>query len=747
MSSKKKIALCHPWDFTSPSAEKALSLRMELAAKNIDIECINIDTNGYVQDENYKNTGVLITSIPDVEFVFHHHFNSKKSSDMWTIMSAWNPPVFPYDWHGNHTIISNYLQHDDYVSASPEGCWAVEHINMLLAPHRRYFDNANILYAALPRSIHLEPTLKSIKKADRVFYVGVNWERMTGQQSRHEGLFSLLDQDDCISLFGPEKLGDVRPWEGFSCYKGEIPFDYGYALIKKINEVGIALTLSSAVHQKSGIMTNRIFESAASGALILADKNDFVNRHFGDSVIQIENEGDTQETYHQIKRALTWVKKNPEEAYEKAKRSQQIYLEKFSLEKNLSKVISDVEKRKELLVTQIHAQCLDEEIDVIVRWYVPSLERFENMLRSINKQTYPKIRLIVVCDAGRQSVIDAILKGYMREGITYVVCPVFLFHENIFLKRRMMTGELLNSGLQHVKNDYVAFIEPLEEWFSDHLATLKRSLEDRPDKVMAYVPSLKYVWRGGIIDHSSRDYSHEFNITEFMTTLNLDNKIGRSLFRGNYLKEKMKSGLEGLLPFLDQTEFYPLGALPIASGKAVFVPRTTYVLHYYQLNVPCGVENYWEESIYDINKQYDVVLSYLRGRIDNALFCLISDIRKIKGLESTTVSLISGGIPGKIPQTVEELLNYSGERFLVYTYQTLLGRAPDSIGLRHYLDCLGKGVARQQVIADISLSSEGVQKRVVIPGLDALQKHHLRRKNSWILWKFTRPAWENVLYA
>lgn len=738
MSSKKKIALCHPWDFSNASGEKALSLRMEIAAEKSNIELLQLDLNGYVLNKDYKNKGLHISAVQGVDLIFHHHFATKKQCDNWTIFALWNPPTIPHDWPNPEEWIATYIHHDDYLSACDNGGLSINHCNMLLEPHGRFFDNKNLLYAALPESACLDPSLKQIRKADKIFYVGMNWERITNAEGRHATLFSLLDRDGCMEFYGPKVASGVETWKGYQCYKGEIPFDYGYALIKKINEVGIALTLSSAVHQKAGIMTNRIFESAAAGALILADKNDFVNTHFGNSVIQIENGGDAQTTYRQIKEALAWVKKNPEAAYEKAKRSQQIYLEKFTLEKNLSKIVADVEKRKEVIGAQIYARQLDEEIDVIVRWYAPSLERFENTVNSINKQTYEKIRLIVVCDISRQNAIDSILKRCLREGITYVMCPVSLIHENLLLKRKMMTGELLCSGLQHVKNSCVGFIEPLQEWFSDHLTTLKRSLEDNPDKVMAYTPSLKYVWRGGLIDHISRDFQHELNVTELMSTMRLDNKIGRSLFRGNYLQEKMKNGLAALLHFLDHTEFYPLAALPIASGKAVFVPRTTYVLHYYQFNVPRCVENYWEQSIYDVNKQYDVILSYLRGRIDNSLFHLIKDIKKVKEFQPTFINTTSE----VFPQTIEQLLSYSGEKFLFYTYHLLLGRAPDPVGIQHYMGRLRIGITRQEIIANIALSHEGIQKGTIIPGLEELKQRYLSSKKSWFLKRVTRKEWE-----
>ena len=73
-------------------------------------------------------------------------------------------------------------------------------------------------------------------------------------------------------------------------------------------------------------MSNRIWESAAAGAVIITDKNEFITRHFGNSVIAVENRGDQEETFNQIYEAYLWILKNPENAHKMAINAQKIYL-------------------------------------------------------------------------------------------------------------------------------------------------------------------------------------------------------------------------------------------------------------------------------------------------------------------------------------------------------------------------------------------------------------------------------------
>lgn len=112
----------------------------------------------------------------------------------------------------------------------------------------------------------------------KLFYCGSNWEGHFRGQNRHVGLFKLLDNEGIVRFYGPEVVpewNNYKPWEGYQSYAGEIPFD-GVSLIRKCNECGIVLALSSDMHRRAGAVTNRVYEACAAGCVIISDDNPFM---------------------------------------------------------------------------------------------------------------------------------------------------------------------------------------------------------------------------------------------------------------------------------------------------------------------------------------------------------------------------------------------------------------------------------------------------------------------------------------
>jgi len=62
------------------------------------------------------------------------------------------------------------------------------------------------------------------------------------------------------------------------------------------------------------MMSCRIFESAAAGAVIICEENAFARRHFGDSLLYIDTTLTPEETYGQVQSHLAWIKSEPDKA-------------------------------------------------------------------------------------------------------------------------------------------------------------------------------------------------------------------------------------------------------------------------------------------------------------------------------------------------------------------------------------------------------------------------------------------------
>src|SRR5208282_5874403 len=185
------------------------------------------------------------------------------------------------------------------------------------------------MYHSLSEPIH-EPTLGDRK----IFYCGINWERLGRKKGRHQDLLDRLDPTGNLRIFGPRVFQGVNVWEGYKSYEGSIPFD-GVSLLKEINRAGIALVLSSDAHKESELMSNRLFESLAGGAFIICDENPFAKRFFGDCLLYFDASLPTEKAFAAIMEHVQWIKSNSEDALKMARRAQAIFLEKFSLDRSL----------------------------------------------------------------------------------------------------------------------------------------------------------------------------------------------------------------------------------------------------------------------------------------------------------------------------------------------------------------------------------------------------------------------------
>lgn len=85
---------------------------------------------------------------------------------------------------------------------------------------------------------------------------------------------------------------------------------------------------------------------------------------------------------------------------------------------------------------------------------------------------------------------------------------------------------------------------------------------------------------------------------------------------------------------------------------------------------------------------------------------------------------------GTAAGTLEELLSYHDERFVLSAYHTLLGRAPDAEGMRYYLSRVRAGISKVEILAQLHLSAEGKSRHVSVNGLNKAIKQRQRLKNS-----------------
>lgn len=112
----------------------------------------------------------------------------------------------------------------------------------------------------------------------------------------------------------------------------------GIENITAIQNNGIYLLTHSDLHFKGGETNMRGFEAAAANAIVISDKHPFIVENFGNSFLYFDHDKDAKTMYNQVKTHIEWIKNNPQEAKLKAAKSHQIYLDKFTIEKDLQRI-------------------------------------------------------------------------------------------------------------------------------------------------------------------------------------------------------------------------------------------------------------------------------------------------------------------------------------------------------------------------------------------------------------------------
>ncbi len=467
------IGIVNPWP-GDMSAESEVLSRFRIAMDNMGYELTLLDNFGFVLDKETQKRTEQIVDPNILDFVISTHFDTPKSVDAFYYHTLWNPPEIPSnleEFPGR--IANNYISYDDYLIYDSGGM--SDHLKTMLLNKPRNLEGASELVASFPQSVILQPNLDSPK----LFYCGMNWEVLSGKGSRHEGLFKRLDETDCVMFFGPDKnpaWGDVRPWEGYNCYKGPIPFD-GTSILKYVNQCGICLVLSSDIHRRAGAATNRLYEACAAGAVIISDNNEFVMKNFRDAALFIEyNKNNPDDTFNQIMDAYKWVLDNKDKALEMAKRAQEIFIKKYSLECQIKKLLNNHSSRIDCVSKDLFAD--DADKTVLVTFVVNSLDPntarlyLSSVIENCDKQNYGNIVLGVVVDKRIYPEINSYLYKNSPRSIC-VSCDIFNFK-----KIRVMTdGQAIRLLQKTIPHDYYVNTNASEIWYYDHISTLIHSIE------------------------------------------------------------------------------------------------------------------------------------------------------------------------------------------------------------------------------------------------------------------------------
>ena len=496
-------------------AEKEAILRLKKAASNIGYNMVILNSQGYCLNSEMGGTFKRIRD-DDLEFIITTHFMDTKFFDTFYYHALWNPKETSLSSDNYRMYIDNILSNDDFLIYDQGGM--SNHLKSVLIDDQRDLERASQLVASCPKSVIMEPNLHNPK----LFYCGTNWERTCNSSglARHSGLFSLLDNCNVIEIYGPKKLPNwpIAPWDGYKSYNGEIPFD-GFSILEKINQCGIVLALSSDVHRRAGAVTNRVYEACAAGAVIISDDNPFMKEHFEDTVLYIDfNINNPIDTYNQIMQKYNWIISHKDEAKELAKQSQNIFIKKFCLEKQLSDVWKEHNNRKRAIEKSMYAQNREEKILIIA--YMDALifdkdekYKLKHIIDQINNQHYQNITLGIVCEEKNK---DAILSCIGKNKYPIQIIPMQIYNKK---NTKLITRcQMLREALHQIPCSYFCIMQGNEIFFHDHLEILKRKLEDNKEALAAYSgifldshDGIRYIIRRNIL-HNISFYIMDFKV-------------------------------------------------------------------------------------------------------------------------------------------------------------------------------------------------------------------------------------------
>jgi hypothetical protein len=536
------------------AAEDEVIERLKIAAKSLNLECLVVDSFARLIHQPYTQL-----TRDDVDFVLSLHFETPKRFDIFSFVTLWNPLQFYYE-RGYRKLTRHLLTHDDFLStASASGD---DHILRLISNDPKRDGPLFRFYPTLSGPI-LEPA-----EGDRkLFYVGINWEKMSRKAGRHDGLLALLDKTGDLRIYGPKIFGGVDVWEGFQSYAGSVPFD-GVSVVRLIHAAGISLVLSSAAHREAEMMSCRIFESAAAGAVIVCDENPFARRFFGDSLLYIDTTLPPEETFGQVQSHLDWIKSEPVKARQMAKQAQGIFRENFRLDTCLERIYHELPARKQKLECLYAPKRREEKIRVVFLMPEFRFEVLEQHIASCLAQKNVAIRGVVAMDDRDAEIMGPRVRSRLSESPAALEMVPVHFTERRpdgSLKRRRTAGEVFSEVLAYlVQEEYVCIVAPHERLFSDHLSSLLRTLQDAEGAGCA--------WSDMLLAHRS-DGQDQADLCDDPDASNSADDApignGRFLFRFSAIQTRLQTAL----PYLDAFAMHLL----FGTSKSVPTRRCTLV--------------------------------------------------------------------------------------------------------------------------------------------------------------------------
>jgi hypothetical protein len=200
-----------------------------------------------------------------------------------------------------------------------------------------YIESKGKKFYAFRSFTYHNPTEYQELKYKKIIYYGENLDRF--KNNKFKILFGQLIENKMIDVFGTSNLANYLEYKHYNLEKMSMN-----DIIKNIQAHGISLIIHSKKQNDDGIPSSRFFESVSAGAIVISDRNSFIEKNYGDYVLFVDTEMSAQKMFDQISKHYKWIKKNPKKVAKLTAMAHKKMLSQHNLDAELTKISQMHEK-------------------------------------------------------------------------------------------------------------------------------------------------------------------------------------------------------------------------------------------------------------------------------------------------------------------------------------------------------------------------------------------------------------------
>lgn len=282
----------------------------------------------------------------------------------------------------------------------------------------------------------------------RLAYFGINWDR------RRETLFRTLADRPWMEIYGPEP-----GWRflGGRAYQGSVPFD-GRSVLERYRAAGAGLCIFSESHVSDNLVSSRLFEICAAGAVVITARVPWIEEQFGDAVLYFDQHAPDAAMAGAIDRHMAWIRAQPDAARALAGRSHAIFAERFSLERLFPRLL-DLHAAVGQATAGDRSQA---SVSAVVLTDSAAPEPLRRTLDSIARQQAGPIEIVIAAPSGREAdrLRDWAAGAYAGQRIVVAGAAGRTPPSPLWEALSACTGQ------------YVSVIRAGDQWMSNHVSSV-----------------------------------------------------------------------------------------------------------------------------------------------------------------------------------------------------------------------------------------------------------------------------------